>query len=270
MFAAQRPPPCALTRPAIRTPRILSHKGRALAYTDEGAGPHVLLAIPGLPGSLRDFRWLAPALHSDFRLVRIELPGYGQSQRDGYQGMSIAERAEPVRALMEALKLPSATLLGHSSGGTVVAHLAHHAPSLVDRCVLIASNGPRAHYPVRTYKALCSLLGSSPGRALMRPVLRRVYRAFGFPAHLSDDERIYTTLDAAATDFSAHRENLQAMRQPTLVAWASDDHLIGADVFEELAAIAPAGPRIRFAEGGHNIQKTRAIELAEAIAAHCQ
>lgn len=256
--------------PSDPASRFLTHEGQTVAYTDEGKGPLAIVAIPGLPGSIRDFRWLASALGASVRMIRVELPGFGQSTRRGYGGMSIAERAQPVRALMEALQLDSATFLGHSSGGTVVAHLGHHHPALVERSILIAANGPRAHYPIRAYRALCRLLEGRAGRAMMRPVLRRAYRAAGFPAHLSDDELMYTSLDAAATDFDAHGDNLRGCSQPTLVAWAEDDKLIPTDVFEELAAIAPAGPRLRFPTGGHNIQKTRALELAEAIRSHCQ
>lgn len=38
-------------------------------------------------------------------------------------------------------------------------------------------------------------------------------------------------------------------------------------MFEEHAAALPRGPRLSRATGGHNIQKSRAVELAEALAA---
>ena len=42
---------------------------------------------------------------------------------------------------------------------------------------------------------------------------------------------------------------------------------IEAAVFEEHAAKLPAGPRLRWPTGGHNIQKSQAVELAEALGA---
>ncbi len=255
--------------PSDPAPEFIEHNGHKLAYTDEGSGSSTIVAVPGLPGSIRDFRWLAPALASSFRLIRLELPGYGKSDRHGHRGMSITERAAPVRELMQHLQVRSATLLGHSSGGTIIAHLAHHFPGLVRRCAFIASNGPQPHYQVRTYRALAALFDYRVGRAAMRPVLRRVYGALGFPAHLSDDERMFTTLDAAATDFAAHRKNLRAISQPSLVAWATDDNLIPSKVFEELESLVPNGPRLRFTRGGHNLQKTRAIEIANTLREFC-
>ena len=36
--------------------KYLRHKGQALAYTEEGEGDQAIIAIPGLPGTTRDYR----------------------------------------------------------------------------------------------------------------------------------------------------------------------------------------------------------------------
>lgn len=87
----------------------------------------------------------------------------------------------------------------------------------------------------------------------------------GFPGHLSDDERLFTTLDAAMASFDLHAENVRNIECPCMTAWAEDDHLIPAPIFEALDDALPQGPRLRFSEGGHNIQKTQAVEIANAI-----
>lgn len=254
------------THPSDPPSRTLERAEGPLSYTDEGEG-EVLVAVPGLPGSARDFRWLAPALTPHMRVVRVTLPGFGRSARAGHRGMSIADRAAPVLDLMEALNLPPVTILGHSSGATVAAHLAYHAPHRVRRCVLVAPPGPQPHYPRSFYRRLAPLFSSRAGRVALTPLQRGLYRAFGFPRALTDRERMFTTLDAAACDFAAYADTVRALTQPTLLCWALDDRLIPAARFEALAELAPAGPRLRFEQGGHNLQKTRALEIAEAIAA---
>jgi len=251
--------------PSDPTPSGIAYKGHTLAYTDEGHGQQTVVAVPGLPGSIRDFRWLAPALTPTCRVIRVELPGFGGSGRSGFRGMSISERADAVRAVLQHLQIRSAILLGHSSGGTIVAHLAHHHPELAEACAFVAANGPSPHYQVRAYQALSRLFGYRAGRSVMRPILRRVYRALGFPTHLTDDELMFTTLDAAATNFDNHRKNLRAISQPCLVAWARDDNLIPAKIFEQLESTVPKGPRLRYAKGGHNLQKTKATEIANTL-----
>jgi len=51
-----------------------------VTYTDEGpAEAPVLIAVHGIPGSGRDFRYLAPQLLPARRVVRVDLPGFGGS-----------------------------------------------------------------------------------------------------------------------------------------------------------------------------------------------
>lgn len=242
----------------------LQWSGERLAYTDEGAGP-LIVAIPGLPGTVRDFRWLSPALTEHFRVVRVELPGFGDSTRGAFRGMSIAARAQPVAAVIEHLGAGPAIVLGHSSGGTVAAQLANVRPDLTAGCAFLAVPGARPHYPLKTYRALAGLLRRPLGRRGLRGPMRWLYRRIGFPAYLSDDERTFTTLDAAATDFRAHADNVRRLGVPLFMAWAADDRLIPIAIYEELSALAPPGLRMRFPTGGHNIQKTQAVEIAAGL-----
>ena len=41
--------------------------------------------------------------------------------------------------------------------------------------------------------------------------------------------------------------------------------MISTETFQALAASVPPGPRLEFADGGHNVQKTHARDIAEAI-----
>ncbi|MFN8184918.1 MAG: alpha/beta hydrolase [Candidatus Nanopelagicales bacterium] len=238
----------------------------SLAYTDEGSGQPVLVAVPGLPGSGRDFRWLAPLLSDRFRVIRIDPPGYGASARSTWAPMTTRDRAESVSAVIEHLGVRRAVLMGHSAGGAVVAHLARHRPDLVRACVLISSTGPTANFARHPLRLLAQSLRVPPFRCAMTPGIRRLYRLQGFPNYLTDDERAYALLDAAAFDFSDHRANLAGMRAPTMVTWADDDPVISPETFRALAACVPPGPQLAFADGGHNVQKTHAVGIAEAIA----
>ena len=47
--------------------------------------------------------------------------------------------------------------------------------------------------------------------------------------------------------------------------WAKDDHFIEADISHELSTALTEGPRLVFDDGGHYIQKTQSIEIADAF-----
>lgn len=179
----------------------------ALAYSDEGQGETTIVAIPGLPGSGRDFRWLAPALSDRFpRVIRVDPPGYGSSPRGHWAGMTTAERAASVRRVIDHLGLSAVVPIGHSAGGAVVAHMARHEPGLVTAAVMISSTGATAHFARTPMQLLAQPLRLALVRHLLAPGIRRLYSVQGFPRYLTDDERAFALLDAAAFDFSAHRE----------------------------------------------------------------
>ncbi|MCB9554638.1 MAG: alpha/beta fold hydrolase [Deltaproteobacteria bacterium] len=250
--------------PSDTAPLSFAYADGRVSYIDEGQGEPIV-AIAGLPGSSRDFRWLAPALAEHGRCIRLDLPGFGNSTRRSFIGMSIEQRGDVVIALLDQLRLSRVTLLGHSAGATVVADLACRHADRVERCALISGAGPRCHYPQGLYRAAAQLLRSEVGRALLKPLLRKVYQLAGFPSYLTDAERLFTAADAARMDFALHARNLAQVKQPTLISWATDDALIPQSIFEETVARVARASVLRFADGGHNIQKTYACELAQAI-----
>jgi len=99
-------------------PELLLSDGKKLAYRDEGSGPPVVL-VHGSPGDSRSWSRVAPHLHDRFRVLAVDLPGYGGSDRvpeepsgrAALMGAAVARLAEgcgePVR------------LAGHSYGGVV-------------------------------------------------------------------------------------------------------------------------------------------------------
>jgi pimeloyl-ACP methyl ester carboxylesterase len=69
----------------------------------------------------------------------------------------------------------------------------------------------------------------------------------------------------AAADFPLLRRAATGPRPPTVLAYSHDDPLVQPWISQELAAAMPGARVLAFAEGGHQLQKTRAPELAEAI-----
>jgi pimeloyl-ACP methyl ester carboxylesterase len=245
--------------------RLLDTSVGRLSYTDEGRGEQVVLAVPGLPGTVRDFRWLAPLVAERHRVVRLDLPGFGDSPRTGSTGMTTAQRAEAVLALIDALALERVALLAHSSGSTPAARIAGQRADLVDALVLLAPTGPRPHYSTRGFRALAAGYRLPLARALLDVAVRQVFAAAGFPRSLTDDERRNTVLDAAAVDFAEHSTTLGAVAVPTLVCWAEDDPVIPSAVVADLVTALPRATAVRFATGGHNVQKTQAGPIADAM-----
>jgi pimeloyl-ACP methyl ester carboxylesterase len=125
------------------------HFFERVAVEDEGEGP-VVLCVHGLGGSSNTFTPLMPAL-ARHRVLRIDLPGSGRSQR-AEGSLSFERYRDAVLSAMTRLHVRQALLVGHSLGTIVCQHVAAAAPAQVQGLVLF---GPLIQPP-------------DPARAAMR------------------------------------------------------------------------------------------------------
>jgi pimeloyl-ACP methyl ester carboxylesterase len=243
-----------------------------VTYTDEGpAAAPVLIAVHGIPGSVRDFRYLAPQLLPARRVVRVDLPGFGGSAPVADAIRTLPGRARVVVALADVLGIDRFTILGHSMGGGTALVVASEHATRVSGLVLVASLALRLHRglgaPPRSFGWVARALETPGLRRLLLPWVRHGYRKRRFPGAEEKTAGDFAHLLHAlsAVDFEVMRAAVRRPLPPTLIAYARDDHMIETEVAEELAAALPGARVLAFDEGGHNIQKTRAVELGTAI-----
>ena len=104
------------------------HLFERIAVEDEGEGDAVV-CVHGLGGSSDTWTPLMPAL-ARHRVVRIDLPGSGRSQRvEGV--LSIARYVEALLSICTRLDIARAHWLGHSMGTIVCQHVAATEPRRV-------------------------------------------------------------------------------------------------------------------------------------------
>lgn len=256
-----------------------------VAYVDEGEGPAVL-ALHGLPGSHRDFRWLASACRGRLRLVRVDLPGFGGS---GSLPGGWPELAAFVRRIAEEIVDAPHAVLGHSFGAplcSMVAALGRgRARAPTAAVAWLAPVGLRPHRLVRRGIGMRGLrkIDRAAGLPVVGPWVVRGWRFVlhraGFPSSVTARDTRRTLEQLGAFRFRMHRAAIEDLlrddgrtgdveharsRVPALVAWAQDDPFVEEAIAAELA-LAVGARRLVFAQGGHNVQKTQAVELAAAL-----
>jgi len=101
--------------------------------------------------------------------------------------------------------------------------------------------------------------------SLLTVVLREGFKTAGFPLGLPGETIRQCMHIVGDVNFERFTQLVSRLELPTFVAWAEDDVLIDASISEELAEACPAGPRLRHAKGGHNIQKSLAVEIGSAL-----
>jgi pimeloyl-ACP methyl ester carboxylesterase len=235
-------------------------------FTEEGEGPAIVL-IHGIPGSERDFRWFCSAMGPEFRCLRLVIPGFGGAPLETMPYPRLMARGRFVVEVLEALEVDDALILGHSMGGAIAAAAVSLQPERFLGLGLLASVGFRAHRSFRSFKFATplSLAMRTPLiKERLLPRVRAESTRVGFKGH--DDVALAQMVHTVASfSFAQHAKNLSQLELPTLVAWAEDDRFIEPAISKELYWRCPTGPRLEFPEGGHNIQKSRAVELAAAV-----
>lgn len=263
--------PSTADRDLARLPndRIFSYVYDGPADRRHADAPTFLL-IHGLPGSARDFRWLAPVLAAHgARVVRIEMPGFGETPLSTEPDPSVEARGRFVVDVVRALELDRGPmkpwLAGHSMGGVVGTMAATSAPELFSGLALVSSPGLRIHRGLRRARprAAEAVLSLPFAERVLRKPLRKMFERTGFQ-HATDLGIRHTMRCIAATDTAAHAERLRRFELPVLHAFCARDPFIERAIFEETAREI-GGPVLRFAEGGHNPQKFQAVELGDAL-----
>jgi non-heme chloroperoxidase len=121
---------------------ITAKDGTTIYYKDWGKGPVVTFSHGWpLSSDAWDGQMLFLAQHG-FRVVAHDRRGHGRSSQPA-TGNDMDGYADDLAALIEALDLRDATLVGHSTGGGEVArYIGRHGSKRVARAVLIAAVPP--------------------------------------------------------------------------------------------------------------------------------
>lgn len=111
-----------------------------VAVIDEGSSENVLLLIHGLGSYAKGWIKNIPELSKKYRVIAVDLPGYGKSDK-GYYQFSLPFYATVLKELLDELNINKATFVGHSMGGQIAMITSLLFPERVDRLVLISPAG---------------------------------------------------------------------------------------------------------------------------------
>lgn len=130
----------------VWTRHELHLRGLRLSYiereTPSPGSDAPILMLHGLVAGADCFRALGNELPASRRIVALDLPGGGFSDRPTTGDASFRETASLVLDAMSALHLERPVILGHSYGGAITLELAAWQPHLLDAMILIAPAHP--------------------------------------------------------------------------------------------------------------------------------
>ena len=182
-FAAQGAEPL----PETREQGYVEHDGARIWYAAYGAGAPVILLHGGL-GQSGNWGYQVPALLANgYRAVAIDSRGHGRSTRDA-RPYSYELMASDVVAVMDALGIQQAALVGWSDGACVALVLAAQSPQRV----------------AGVYFFACNMDPSGAKDIEFTPILQRC---------ISRHKQDYAALSPTPGDFDAFSDAVSLMQQ---------------------------------------------------------
>jgi pimeloyl-ACP methyl ester carboxylesterase len=239
-----------------------------MSFTDRpGAGPPTVY-VHGLAASSQTFDGvLSDARLSRYRAIRIDLLGFGASDKPPDFGYTIEDHAATVVELLDHLELTDFEVIGHSLGGAVAVLIAEALPGRVRGLVVAEANLDPG------------------GGGLSLPVARSSevdYVATGYARNLADSAGVERAMMMAASPVAIHRtslslvantvpsirERLQALKIPrTFLVGArslAEPELPSGESGEGLESFGVT--RIVVADAGHSMLLENPAGVAAAIA----
>lgn len=227
--------------PQTESRGYVEHDGAHIWYATFGSGVPVILLHGGF-GNSENWGYQVPALvASGYRAVLIDSRGHGRSTRDP-RPFTYERMAADVFAIIDALRLDKAALVGWSDGATIALVLAKQQPARVAGVFAFGGNMDLAG--VRQI--------SEPA-----PLLRRI-----FARHAKDYTRLSATPDefgmfAAAVDTMMKTQpnysaaDLAKIRVPVTIAQSEREEFILPEHADYLAGTIPGAKLIVLRDVSH-------------------
>jgi pimeloyl-ACP methyl ester carboxylesterase len=198
--------------------------GLRINYIDEGEGDNVLL-LHGWGANIETMLPIAKALKDRYRVLAIDLPGFGLSDSPKIPWNSF-NYADIVKKFIDILSLKDINLIGHSHGGRVSIILSSKYKDMVKKLILIDSAGliskknVKYYYKVlkyKLYKKVYFFINKNN-----ESKLEKFYKKFGSQDYQNAGNTVMReTLVKVLHDNIENR--LSMIKVPTLIIWGEND-----------------------------------------------
>ena len=267
----------------LPTSRFLDVDGLRLHYLEAGAGEPVLL-LHGWPTSSFLWRQVMPPIAEGNRVIALDLPGFGQSDKPLDVSYSFRYFERVLDAALDALGIESTGLAVHDLGGPVGIYWACRRPQRLRRLAILNTLVyPEFSWAVVLFVSACKLPGlrsfmASPAglRFAMRVgvsdrscVTREVLAGVRAPFESRDARRALLRAggNLSPKGFREIAEKLPSLDVPVRIVYGERDRIL-PDVAKTMARVKRDLPQAEITslpDCGHFLQEERPDEIGRLL-----
>jgi pimeloyl-ACP methyl ester carboxylesterase len=250
--------------------------GVRLRYVEQGDpdGPAVV-ALHGITDSSFSFSPLLPLLPPALRVIAPDQRGHGESERprDGY---AMRDLGQDVLALMDALGIARATLVGHSMGTFVAREAALIAPDRISGLLLLGAGatgrGPGVRELWRIVETMVDPIDPKFVYEFQAGTIHRQVAPEFLARVVEESLKVPARVWRAALASIAGIESAAAcggIRCPTRLVWGDRDATFLRDEQDELARLIPGATLEILPVVGHAVHWEAPEAVGHVLRAMC-
>lgn len=212
-------------------------------YATYGKGTTPVILLHGGLGNADHFGFQMPALVEKYKVIAIDSRGQGRSTIAAKTKLSYQLMAGDVLAVMDALKIDAAALVGWSDGGAIALDIAINHPKRVSKLFVFGTNyhadgsKPRKNGTAKTFNAYAAKCKSDYMKLSKTPS--------------SYDVMVNALLPIWRSKGGFTKDQMRSIKTPTVVADGDHDEIIFLDHIKEMALLIGNAKLVVFENASH-------------------
>lgn len=234
-------------------------------YRDEGTGFPILL-LHGAFSSLHTFNSWAKELQKKYRVIRLDLMGFGLTGPNDSNNYSIENHIRVLKTFVNILNIKEFHIVGSSFGGWLAWEFASRYPQRIKKIVLIDAAGflEEENIPLPFKLARTPVFGRVIKYVVRRSVLEQFvkqvyYNSSKITPELVDryydlftrDGNTDAFLSLVNTNYIDNTQKLKTLKTPTLILWGREDMWIPVHNAYRFHSLIPKSHIRIYPEVGH-------------------
>ncbi len=220
--------------------KFVEVQGLRIHYRDEGQGFPIIM-LHGFSASLHIWDHWVYALSDRYRLIRLDLPGFGLSDIPPKHQIDTEPYLLYLKQFLDHLEIKECYIAGNSFGGWLTWELGARYPEVIKRIILLS---PAGYFTDQTKPKTVEFAKKPAFKELLKTgiprfvIKRLLANAYGDKTKISEHDinRYYGLINRegnlmsmvrfATQEVSATTKLIKKIKQPTLLMWGMEDRII--------------------------------------------